>query len=150
MADTVSRWLIGFGAAGLLAMTAIVGWQVFGRFILDASPSWTEQASLILMIWYVMFSSAARVPPRALSRSAAGSFSGNGGSGSDPGCFHGGVFFQAIGEKFDRLDHRQGIINADGAINYVDNPETALEGIDGQAPATDAPVLDEAGKPIEM
>lgn len=61
MADTVSRWLIGFGAAGLLAMTAIVGWQVFGRFILDASPSWTEQASLILMIWYVMFAAAAGV-----------------------------------------------------------------------------------------
>lgn len=61
MADTVSRWLIGFGAVGLLAMTAIVGWQVFGRFILDASPSWTEQASLILMIWYVMFAAAAGV-----------------------------------------------------------------------------------------
>ena len=61
MANTVSRWLIGFGSAGLLAMTAIIAWQVFGRFILDASPSWTEQASLILMIWYVMFAAAAGV-----------------------------------------------------------------------------------------
>ncbi len=61
MAATVSRWLIGFGTIGLLAMTAIIGWQVFGRFILNASPSWTEQASLILMIWYVMFASAAGV-----------------------------------------------------------------------------------------
>ena len=55
MAATLSRWLIGFGSIGLLAMTAIIGWQVFGRFVLNSSPSWTEQASLIMMIWYVMF-----------------------------------------------------------------------------------------------
>ena len=61
ISSTVSRWLIAFGTAGLLAMTAIVGWQVFGRFILASSPSWTEQASLILMIWYVMFAAAAGV-----------------------------------------------------------------------------------------
>ncbi len=29
------------------------------------------------------------------------------------GCFHGGAFFQAIGERFDSLEHRQRIINAD-------------------------------------
>ena len=61
MAATLSRWLIGFGSIGLLAMTAIIGWQVFGRFVLNSSPSWTEQASLIMMIWYVMFAAAAGV-----------------------------------------------------------------------------------------
>lgn len=61
MANRISRWLVGFGSAGLLAMTAIIAWQVFGRFILSSSPSWTEQASLILMIWYVMFAAAAGV-----------------------------------------------------------------------------------------
>jgi histidinol-phosphate/aromatic aminotransferase/cobyric acid decarboxylase-like protein len=29
------------------------------------------------------------------------------------GCFHGGAFFQAIGERFDALDRRERIINAD-------------------------------------
>lgn len=29
------------------------------------------------------------------------------------GCFHGGAFFQAVGERFDDLDRRHGIINAD-------------------------------------
>ena len=29
------------------------------------------------------------------------------------GCFHGGAFFQAIGERFDALDRRRRIINAD-------------------------------------
>lgn len=61
MGRTVSDWLVRFGALGLVAMTAIVGWQVFGRFVLDSSPSWTEQASLVLMIWYVMFAAAAGV-----------------------------------------------------------------------------------------
>ncbi|WP_374408476.1 TRAP transporter small permease [Pelagerythrobacter sp.] len=61
MAATIARLLVAFGSAGLVAMTAVIGWQVFGRFVLDASPSWTEQASLVLMIWYVMFASAAGV-----------------------------------------------------------------------------------------
>lgn len=61
MGRTVSDWLVRFGALGLVLMTAIVGWQVFGRFVLDSSPSWTEQASLVLMIWYVMFAAAAGV-----------------------------------------------------------------------------------------
>lgn len=61
MANAISRLLVAFGSIGLLAMTAIISWQVFGRFVLNSSPSWTEQASLILMIWYVMFAAAAGV-----------------------------------------------------------------------------------------
>lgn len=57
----MTGWLIRFAALGLVAMAAIVIWQVFGRFVLDSSPSWTEQAALVLMIWYVMFASAAGV-----------------------------------------------------------------------------------------
>jgi len=55
----ISDWLARLAALGLVAMAAIVVWQVFGRYALDASPSWTEQAALILMIWYVMFAAAA-------------------------------------------------------------------------------------------
>lgn len=61
MAAQISNWLVRAGALGLVAMAAIIGWQVFGRFVLESSPSWTEQASLILMIWYVMFAAAAGV-----------------------------------------------------------------------------------------
>ena len=53
--------LLRVGAFGLLAMTAIVGWQVFGRYVLNSSPSWSEQLSLTLMIWYVAFGAAAGV-----------------------------------------------------------------------------------------
>jgi TRAP-type C4-dicarboxylate transport system permease small subunit len=53
--------LIHAGATGLVLMTAIIGWQVFGRYVLGSSPAWAEQAALILMIWYVFFAAAAGV-----------------------------------------------------------------------------------------
>lgn len=56
-----SAFLLHAGAAGLILMTAIIGWQVFGRFVLNSSPSWAEQAALLLMIWYVFFAAAAGV-----------------------------------------------------------------------------------------
>ena len=56
-----STLLLRAGAVGLILMTAIIGWQVFGRFILNSSPSWAEQSALVLMIWYVFFAAAAGV-----------------------------------------------------------------------------------------
>ena len=53
--------LLHFGAAGLVLMTAIIGWQVFGRYVLNSSPSWAEQAALTLMIWFVFLAAAAGV-----------------------------------------------------------------------------------------
>jgi len=58
LSSQVARWFAGFG---LLLMTAIIVWQVFARYVLNASPSWAEQAALLLMIWYVMFAAAAGV-----------------------------------------------------------------------------------------
>ena len=59
LSDRVADLLVKLGALGLLATTAIIGWQVFGRYVLQSSPSWTEQASLVLMIWYVFLAAAA-------------------------------------------------------------------------------------------
>ena len=56
-----SKALLDAGAAGLVAMTAIIGWQVFGRYVMGSSPPWAEQAALTLMIWYVFFAAAAGV-----------------------------------------------------------------------------------------
>ncbi|WP_022673334.1 TRAP transporter small permease [Novosphingopyxis baekryungensis] len=59
--DKAASLLAKLGAAGLLVMTAVIGWQVFGRFVLQHSPSWSEQTALILMIWYVFLAAAAGV-----------------------------------------------------------------------------------------
>lgn len=53
-----ARW---FAGAGLLVMTLIISWQVFARYVLNASPAWAEQVSLLLMIWYVLLAAAAGV-----------------------------------------------------------------------------------------
>lgn len=56
-----STALIAVAAAGLIAMTVIVGWQVLGRYVLGSSPSWTEQAAQVLMIWFAFLAAAAGI-----------------------------------------------------------------------------------------
>jgi len=51
-------WL---SAAGLVAMTAIIGWQVWGRYILNDTPQWSERLSLFLMNYYILLSAAVGV-----------------------------------------------------------------------------------------
>ncbi len=55
----LAKLLLWIGGAGLFAMTLIIGWQVFARYVLNASPSWAEQLSLLLMIWYALLAAAA-------------------------------------------------------------------------------------------
>ncbi len=57
----VSLFAKWFAGVGLLVMTAIVGTQVFARYVLNDSPAWAEQAALLLMIWYVFIAAAAGV-----------------------------------------------------------------------------------------
>lgn len=57
----LSRFALWLSAAGLVGMTLIIGWQVFARYVLSAAPSWTEQAALFLMLWFILFAAAAGV-----------------------------------------------------------------------------------------
>ena len=59
--DRLADILAKIAAVGLLLMTVVVGWQVFGRFVLASSPSWSEQTALVLMIWYVFLAAGAGV-----------------------------------------------------------------------------------------
>ena len=56
--NRVALWISG---VGLILMTVFVGWQVFGRYVLNQSPSWTEPASLLLMSWFILLGSAVGV-----------------------------------------------------------------------------------------
>ena len=38
----------------MVVMTAIFGWLVFGRYVLNATPTWVEQVSLLLIV-YIAF-----------------------------------------------------------------------------------------------
>ena len=35
----------------MVVMTAIFGWLVFGRYVLNATPTWVEQYSLLLIVY---------------------------------------------------------------------------------------------------
>ncbi len=59
--EWIADLLVKISAFGLVLMTVIVGWQVFGRYVLNSTPSWSEQAALTLMIWYVSLAAAAGV-----------------------------------------------------------------------------------------
>jgi TRAP-type C4-dicarboxylate transport system permease small subunit len=57
----ISNWTLLFAGAGLVTMTVLVGWQVFGRYVLNSTPTWTEPSVLLLMSWFILLGSAVGV-----------------------------------------------------------------------------------------
>jgi TRAP-type C4-dicarboxylate transport system permease small subunit len=57
----VSRAALWIAAVGLVLMTLFVAWQVFGRKVLNDTPTWTEPGSLLLMSWFILLGSAVGV-----------------------------------------------------------------------------------------
>jgi TRAP-type C4-dicarboxylate transport system permease small subunit len=57
----INRAALWISGIGLILMTAIVAWQVFGRYVLNQSPTWTDPASLLLMSWFILLGSAVGV-----------------------------------------------------------------------------------------
>ena len=53
--SNAALWLAGIG---LVMMTAFVAWQVFCRYVLNDSPSWTEPGSVMLMSWFIFLGAA--------------------------------------------------------------------------------------------
>lgn len=49
----------------LVGMTLVEGWQVYARYVLNHSPSWTEPVVLLLMSAAMMFGAAAGVRAEA-------------------------------------------------------------------------------------
>lgn len=56
--STGALWAAGFG---LVAMTIIVAYQVFMRFVMNNSPSWTEGGAIMIMSWFIFLGAAVGV-----------------------------------------------------------------------------------------
>ena len=56
--NTLALYLAGFG---LVVMTGMVAWQVFCRYVLNDSPSWTEPGAVMLMSWFIFLGAAVGV-----------------------------------------------------------------------------------------
>ena len=57
----LARAALGVAGVALVAMAAIQAWQVFARYVLNDSPSWTEPFALLCMNTTMMFGAAAGV-----------------------------------------------------------------------------------------
>lgn len=58
---SLSRLSLRLASAGLVAMTGIVAWQIFGRYVLNNTPSWSEPLALHLMSWFILLGAAVGV-----------------------------------------------------------------------------------------
>lgn len=62
--DTVATAATALAAFGLAGMVLVQGWQVIARYVLNASPSWTEPVTLLLLSTTLSFGAAAGVHAR--------------------------------------------------------------------------------------
>lgn len=60
-AAAVAKVVSMLAASGLVLMTGVIGWQVFARYVLNDSPSWSESAALIIMLYFVLLAAAVGV-----------------------------------------------------------------------------------------
>ena len=58
MAGRLESLLDRLIAGALVVMLASMLYQVFGRYVLDHAPSWSEELSRYLMVWMTMLGSA--------------------------------------------------------------------------------------------
>ena len=57
----IARWGMYLSVAGLLVIVVIVFWQVFGRYVLNSSPTWTESLALVLVLYVTLIGAAVGV-----------------------------------------------------------------------------------------
>lgn len=59
--DRLSSLAIGVAGIALLGLVVVQGWQVFARYVMNASPSWTEPVTLLLLSTAMSLGAAAAV-----------------------------------------------------------------------------------------
>jgi len=62
--SALARLALWISGGGLVLMTIVIFWQVFSRYILNASPSWTETFSVLLMGWFIFLGAAVGIRER--------------------------------------------------------------------------------------
>jgi TRAP-type C4-dicarboxylate transport system permease small subunit len=59
--DRLAGVAIAISATALVGLVVVQGWQVFTRYVLNDSPSWTEPVTLLLLATAMSFGAAAGV-----------------------------------------------------------------------------------------
>ncbi|WP_118138168.1 TRAP transporter small permease [Oceanicella sp. SM1341] len=58
--DGLSALVLWIAGAGLVLLIAIFGWLVWGRYVMNSTPTWVEQLALLLVV-FISFLGAAVV-----------------------------------------------------------------------------------------
>ncbi|ASM74610.1 MULTISPECIES: TRAP transporter small permease [Roseobacteraceae] len=59
--DTIARICMIVAGTQMVFLIAIFGWLVFGRYVLNDTPTWVEQAALLLVVWITFLGGAVGV-----------------------------------------------------------------------------------------
>jgi TRAP-type C4-dicarboxylate transport system permease small subunit len=57
----LARACMALGIVGLVLLLAAVTWQVFGRYVLNNTPTWAESLALLLVLYVTMLGTAVGV-----------------------------------------------------------------------------------------
>jgi TRAP-type C4-dicarboxylate transport system permease small subunit len=58
---SLARLAMLAAVAGLWAIVALVSWQVFGRYVLNDTPTWAESLTLVLILYVALIGAAVGV-----------------------------------------------------------------------------------------
>lgn len=58
LADSIERLLDALLLVAVAVMVVAICWQVFGRYVLNHAPGWTEEVARFLMAWITLLGSA--------------------------------------------------------------------------------------------
>ncbi|WP_370680568.1 TRAP transporter small permease [Comamonas sp. GB3 AK4-5] len=61
MSRALSALCLWLGVVGLMGLIAAVSWQVFGRYVLNNTPTWAESLALLMVLYVTMFGVAVGV-----------------------------------------------------------------------------------------
>lgn len=59
--DTLAQVATALASVMIVALILIFGWLVYGRYILNATPTWVEQAALLMVVWITFLGAAVGV-----------------------------------------------------------------------------------------
>lgn len=59
--DGLAQVATALASVMIVVLIAIFGWLVYGRYILNATPTWVEQAALLMVVWITFLGAAVGV-----------------------------------------------------------------------------------------
>ena len=59
--DRVAALCMAVAGVMMVVLVAIMGWLVWGRYVLNDTPTWVEQVSLLLVVWITFLGAAVGV-----------------------------------------------------------------------------------------